>query len=58
MGGLDLCFGWFETINYPLKDIPYYYPGDNREYEDKILTYIEKRFANENVEFPNLKYKN
>ncbi len=29
MGGIDLCFGWFETHNYPLKDLPYFYDGDN-----------------------------
>lgn len=25
MGGLDLCFGRYETTNYPLKDPTYYY---------------------------------
>lgn len=58
MGGLDLCFGWFETINYPLKDIPYYYTGENKDYEDKVLNYLQLRLAEKNVDSLNLKFVN
>lgn len=57
MGGIDLCFGRFETHNYPLKDLPYFYDGNNPEYEGRILNNLKKQINKEHNDFPKLKYK-
>ena len=40
MGGLDLCFGRYETVNYPLKDPTYYYQIEKLN-EDMIIKHLK-----------------